>query len=192
MGKEEMKKNAKKLNALLLCAAELVIGVLLLIKPVAFTAGVIICCGAAMMMKGLFSVISYFKAPAPEAAKNQSLSHGLMYLLAGAFCAFGYRWLMAAVPFLGVVYAVLLVWLGIQKIQTTVDQLRLGNTRWYLMGISAALSLLFAAVIFLNPFAAAEGLWIFAGIALIVEAVADIVSFVTNHTKDGCSASHGG
>lgn len=187
-----MKKNTKKWNALLLWAVELVVGVLLLIKPVAFTAGVIICCGAAIMLKGLFSIIAYFKESAQEAAKNQRLSSGLMYLLAGTLCAFGYRWLMAAVPFLGIVYAVLLLWLGIQKVQTAVDQLRLGNPRWYLMGISAALSLVCAAIIFFNPFAGAEGLWIFAGVSLIAEAVADIVSFVMNHTKDGCTASQGG
>lgn len=188
-----MKKNAKKLNALLLCAAELVIGVLLLIEPVRFTAGVIVFCGAVMMLKGLMRGIAYFKAPASEAARSQNLSNGLLFFLTGAFCAFGYRWLMDAVPFLGIVYAVLLVWLGIQKIQTAVDQLRLKHDRWYIMGISAVLSLVFAAVIFLNPFSETSVLWIFAGVALIAEAVSDVVSFVLDHLKkEEKAASNGG
>ncbi len=184
--KEEytMKKNAKKLNALLLCVSELVIGILLLIKPVEFTAGIMIAMGIVLMARGALSILGYFRTPAQEAAQKQNLASGLGLAVTGAFCAFGYQWLMAAVPFLGIIYAVVLLWLGIQKVQTAVDQLRLGFRLWYIAGASALVSLAAAVIIFCNPFAAAAGLWIFAGVSLIVEAVADMAAFVLNLRKN--------
>ncbi|MBR4066999.1 MAG: hypothetical protein IKK08_00060 [Clostridia bacterium] len=38
-------------------------------------------------------------------------------------------------------------------------------------------------VIFFNPFATTVYLWIFTGISLIVEAVADIIAFAVNRKK---------
>ncbi|MDD5899073.1 MAG: DUF308 domain-containing protein [Clostridia bacterium] len=179
-----MKTNAKKLSSFLLCAVELVVGVLLLIKPVAFTSALVICCGVGIMARGLFDIVFYFRLPALEAAQNQRLSRGLGEVLLGAFCTFGYRWLMAVVPFLGVVEGILLLLLGIHKVQVAVDQCRFGMSRWYLMGISALLSLICGVIILFNPFAAAAGVWIFAGVALIVEAIADLISLLMNHVRD--------
>ena len=178
-----MKKPDKKVNSLVLCIAELLIGILLLIKPVGFTSGIVICVGIGMMIKGIIDVIGYFRAPAHEASMQRGLSRGLVCLLIGGFCAFRYQWLLSAVPFLGVVYAVMLLLLGIEKIQTTVDERRRGNEKWFYPAISAAISVVCAIIIFLNPFTTTVYLWMFTGISLIVEAVMDIVSFAMNQKK---------
>lgn len=178
-----MKKPDKKVQSIILCAAELMVGMLLLIKPVGFTTGIIICCGIALMVKGLFDVVSYFRTPAQAAAQQRKLSRGLVALLVGGFCALQYQWLMATVPFLGVLYAVALLMLGIEKVQTAFDQRRLGHSMWYVVAISAAVAMLCAVIIFLNPFPTTMALWLFTGISLIVEAVADIVYFLMNLRK---------
>ncbi|MBQ8508023.1 MAG: DUF308 domain-containing protein [Clostridia bacterium] len=176
-------KSDKKINSIVLCIAELLVGILLLIKPVGFTSGIIICAGVAMMVKGIIDVVAYFRTPAQAAAQQKRLSTGLIALLIGAFCAFRYQWLMSAVPFLGIIYAVILLLLGVEKIQTAVDQRRLGNAKWYIVAIAALISIVCALIIFLNPFSVATYLWVFTGISLIVEALADIVSFVMNMKK---------
>ena len=84
---------------------------------------------------------------------------------------------------LGIIYAVALMMLGIEKIQTAVDQHRLGNDRWYIVVISAVIAINCALVIFFNPFATTVYLWVFTGISLIVEAVADIIAFAVNRKK---------
>lgn len=174
----------KKINSLILCVAELIVGILLLIKPVGFTSGIIICAGIGLMVKGLVEIIRYFRTSAQAAAEQRSLSRGLIMLLVGGFCVFRYQWLMAAVPFLGVIYAVVLMMLGVEKIQTAVDQHRLGNDRWYIVAISAAIAVICSLIIFFNPFATTVYLWVFTGISLIVEAVADIISFAMNQKKN--------
>lgn len=173
----------KKINALFLCIAELIVGILLLIKPVGFTSGIIICVGIGLMVKGLVEIIRYFRTSAQTAAEQRSLSRGLIMLLVGGFCAFRHQWLMAALPFLGIIYAVALMMLGVEKIQTAVDQHRLGNDRWYIVAISAVIAIICALVIFFNPFATTVYLWVFTGISLIVEAVADIIAFAVNRKK---------
>lgn len=178
-----MKKLDRKIQSMILCIAELLIGVLLLIRPVGFTSGILVCTGVGIMVKGVTDIIAYFRTPAQEATLQKGLSRGLVCLLVGAFCAFRYSWLMSAVPFLGVVYAVLLLLLGVDKLQSAVDERRTGNEKWFCPAIAAAIATVCSIIIFLNPFTQTNYLWIFTGIALIVEAVIDIVSFALNQKK---------
>ena len=112
---DKIKKN-KKINALVLCLGELIIGILLLVKPVGFTSGIIIAIGVALMMRGVMDVVSYFKASPDEAAKQRGLASGVICLLLGFVCSFMTSWLLAAFPFMGMVYGIMLVLLGIEKV----------------------------------------------------------------------------
>ena len=176
---DKIRKN-KRINALVLCLGELIIGILLLVKPVGFTSGIIIAIGVALMMRGVMDVVAYFKASPTEAAKRRGLAQGVICLLLGFVCSFMTSWLLAAFPFMGMVYGIMLVLLGIEKVQTAIDQKRLGVGKWYMPAISAAISVVCGAVIMLNPFTTTVYMWMFTGISLIVEAIADIVSFAMN------------
>lgn len=61
---EKIKRN----KTLILCIGEMIIGVLLFVEPEAFTAGIIIAIGVALMLFGVLEIISYFKMEAVEAA----------------------------------------------------------------------------------------------------------------------------
>lgn len=76
---------------------------------------------------------------------------------------------------------------GIGKLQTAVDLLRLKNEKWWWRAISAAISVICAFVIILNPFTTTVVLWQFTGISLLVEAVFDIVTLFVNR-KNNVSA----
>ena len=54
-----MDKKNKRINALVLCLGELLIGILLLVKPVGFTSGIIIAIGVALMLRGVMDIVSY-------------------------------------------------------------------------------------------------------------------------------------
>jgi len=79
-------------NAIIMCIIEAAAGILLLVNPVGFTAGIIIAAGIAFMAGGLLNVIRYFRSSSEEAAVGQLLMRGLVALLAGAFCAFNPGW----------------------------------------------------------------------------------------------------
>lgn len=172
-------KKKKRINALVLCLGELIIGILLLVKPVGFTSGIIIAIGVALMMRGVMDVVSYFKASPTEAAKQRGLAQGVICLLLGFVCSFMTKWLLAAFPFVGMIYGIMLVLLGIEKVQTAVDQKRLGAGKWYM----PAISVFCGVIIMLNPFTTMVYMWMFTGISLIVEAIADIISFAMNQNN---------
>lgn len=173
-----MKTNKFCLNGILTSVFEIIIGILLLINPVNFTAGIITVIGIVLCVLGIKSIVTYFRTEAAEAARSNQLLIGLFLLLAGGFSAIKAHWIIASFPVLTVIYGVVILLTGLGKLQTTVDMLRLKRSRWYFAAISAALSLICAVVILMNPFNSTAVLWMFTGITLIVEAVLDIITVI--------------
>ena len=117
------------------------------------------------------------------AALEQQLIRGLLMLLLGLFCIFNARWFIATFPVLTMLYGVGLLVVGVAKVQWTVDILRVKVGRWYLPGISALVSLVCAAIILFNPFASTVALWVFIGVALIVEAAVDLLAILWDRLR---------
>ncbi len=111
-------------NAIIMCIIEVVAGILLLVNPVGFTAGIIIATGIALMASGLLNVIRYFRSSPVEAAAGQLLMRGLIALLAGAFCAFNPEWFIVTFPMIAILYGVAVLIGGLSKVQITMDMLR--------------------------------------------------------------------
>ncbi len=172
-------------NAILMCIIEVVIGILLLINPIGFTAGIIIAAGIALMVSGLLNVIRYFRSSPAEAAAGQLLMWGLTALLAGAFCAFNPEWFIITFPMIAILYGIAVLIGGLSKVQITVDMLRAKNSKWWWGAISAAVSILCALVMIRNPFSSTVALWWFAGISLIVEAVFDMITLMMRGKQNG-------
>ncbi len=173
-----MSKVDKGMGNILTCIAEIIIGILLLINPVGFTAGIIMTLGIILAVMGISNIVGYFRAAAEEAAQGSGLVKGLL-LVGGAFvCLFKTQWLIAAFPLITVFYGILILITGISKLQLGVDLLRLKQKYWYVALIGAVLSVIFAAVILMNPFTSTGVLWTFIAISLIVEAIMDILTFI--------------
>lgn len=176
-----LKKNG---NSIILCAFEILVGVLLLIDPVGFTTGIITVAGVGLLAAGVITVVKYFRTDAAQAAAGQLLARGLAELLAGAFCAFRSQWFVVTFPVLTMIYGVVILITGLGKIQITADLLRGKNGRWFMGAISAAVSIACAVIILRSPFATTAALWVFTGITLIVEAVLDAVTIAIARIKE--------
>lgn len=170
-------------SAILTCLFEIIIGILLLLNPIAFTTGIIIACGIVLLLLGVRGVVRYFRMDPVTAVQTQELAKALLLLALGAFCVFRYQWFILTFPVLAVIYGVLLLVTGLVKIQWAVDLLRMKKGRWFLAAVSAVISIVCAVVILRNPFTSSAVLWIFTGISLIVEAVLDLVTLFLNNGK---------
>ena len=168
-----IKMNAKEI---IFCIAELIIGILLLINPVSFTAGIIVLLGISMLATGILFGYKYFRMDPEEAKKGNVLTFAILFVMTGAFCILRSDWFIATFPILTVIYGIMMLVAGFSKIQTMVDMLRLHNNKWFWAGINAVVSIVCAVVILWSPFTSTALLWIFAGVSLIVEAVLDIVT----------------
>lgn len=180
-----MKTLKQNENAVIMCIIEIVVGILLLINPVGFTAGIIMAAGIALMISGLLNVIRYFRSRPEEAAAGQLLMQGLVALLAGAFCTFNPEWFIVTFPVIAILYGVAVLIGGLSKVQITMDMLRAKKSKWWWGAISAVISIACALVMIGNPFSSTVVLWWFTGISLIVEAVFDIITLIMSRRNDG-------
>ena len=178
-----MKHINRNTGNLILCIAEAVIGILLLINPIGFTSGIIIALGVVLTLLGAKELVCYFKADPDSAAARNGLAKGLLMAISGIFCMFKAEWFIVTFPILTVFYGILTLVGGISKIQWAVDMYRQKQKYWYIEILGAVLTLLFAILILSNPFASTAILWTFIGISLIVEAVIDILAFVMGRRK---------
>ncbi|MDO4321459.1 MAG: DUF308 domain-containing protein [Lachnospiraceae bacterium] len=173
-------KANEKVNGIVLCLFELVVGVLLLINPVGFTAGIIKVAGVVLMILGLIEIVKYFRMNAEEASLGQALVKGLVSVLAGAFCTFRTEWFILTFPVLTTIYGVILLLVGLGKIQLTVDMVRRKNKNWVWAAVNAVVSIVCAIIILSSPFTSTTVLWIFTGASLIVEGAFDIITFLVD------------
>ncbi len=171
-----MKTTKQKIAGVIYCILQSLVGVLLLINPVGFTAGIIIAIGIFLIVIGISSIIKYFKATIDEAAKGQNLTKGLISVLFGLFGIFGKEWLMLAFPVITILYGVIMLIIGVSKIQLVADTIRRKEKRWFLGIISAVITLTCAVVVIMNPFSSTAAIWMFTGISIIVDAIFDLVA----------------
>ena len=180
-----MKSLKANLHGILMSAFEVLVGILLIIDPEGFTSGIIVAVGIALLLGGIWQVVCYFKEEPEEAAKGQALLIGMIMLLGGGFLALKSTWLIQVIPLLTIVYGIGVLVAGLWKVQWTVDKLRMKKKYWYLMAISAGVSLICSTLILWNPFASTSVLWKFTAIALILEAVFDLVAIIAGGKSVG-------
>lgn len=168
----------ERLSIISLSIVEILVGILLLANPVGLTKWIIMVLGIILVLIGLNNVIQYFRTPAPEAAIKKSLAIGILAILFGLWCIFKKEWFIALFPILTTLYGIGILVSGVTKVQWTADMVRLKTDHWGWMALSAAVTIICAAIILAHPFSTTAALWIFIGITMIVEAVIDIVAAI--------------
>lgn len=171
-----MKKLLNRKENLAVCLMELLVGIILLCRPVGFTSTIIMIVGILVCIKGLRDIIGYFRQKPVALSGDKPLARGLIELFVGLFCTFNAEWFIATFPVITLLYGVGLLVLGVSKIQWMADLLRAGEKKWYWAAIAAAMTIIPAVLIILNPFTSTAFLWTFVAISLIVDAVMDTVS----------------
>lgn len=168
----------RELMQLLICIGEIVLGALLLINPIGFTSAVLVALGVLLLLLGAMRLLGYFRAEPAVAAAGGGLVAGLAFVLVGLFCIFRWQWFVVTFPILTVVYGILTLGNGLNKLQYAVDLLRLGQRYWYVAMIGSALTLVFGVVIVTNPFASTAFLWTFIAVSLLAEAALDLAALL--------------
>lgn len=182
-----MKALKENLNIIFIGLAELVIGVLLLIDPNSFTAGIIITLGLALNVLGVIAIIEYFRSKPEVAALSQQLFKGLMFITVGLFCVLKYNWFITHNDILSLMYGAALFLIGLSKIQWTSDIIRLKKGNVMFPALGAALSIILGIIIIANPFG--ENLSLFTAIALIAEAIYDFFTLIYGGVKNKSAAT---
>ena len=161
----------------------IVVGILLLANPVTFGMVIVKIAGILLALLGLVDIVRYLRTKPEEAAKGHRFYSGAVSITAGCFCFFATEWFIQVFPVLAVLYGLLQVMLGFRKLQDTMDALRLKESDWYFQAISSAVFLLCGFVTVLNPGMTAVSIWVFTGVAMIVEGALGVMSLVMKKHK---------
>ena len=164
----------QKVPNLILSAIELIVGILLMVNPVGFTTGIIKAVGCIMIIAGIIQLVQYFRCPPAESYLKKSLAVGILLLLIGVWCLVRTDWFVDLFPLLTTLYGVVILASGVFKLEDMVDMIRL-HRKWTWNAITAAVTLVIAVLILVNPFATTNAIWLFIGITLIVQAILDLL-----------------
>ncbi|MCD8338039.1 MAG: DUF308 domain-containing protein [Lachnospiraceae bacterium] len=171
-----MKKRNEKGTGIIQIIGEILIGILLFIRPIGFTTGIITIFGVLLVVAGIAQIISYFRSDPLDGAANGSLSKGLLEMVGGLFCVLDQEWFIVTFPALTILYGIGMLVSGFTKIESATNMARLKAGQWTWGLLSAALTLICAIIILSNPFTSTIVLWRFVAASFIVEAVVDVIA----------------
>ena len=132
-----------------------------------------------MIVMSAWLIISYIRSTPLQRIAEAQLATGLILLVAGILLAFSPNFLNDSLPS---IWGLALLFGGFLKIQYAFDEMSVGITRWWIMLILAAFSLVIGVLSLLNPAFLGESRNLVIGILLVAEAVLDItVWFLLRH-----------
>lgn len=175
--------NVKKLFSYLTLVVfiffEVYAGVRLLTAPVDFTNSVVFLFGIVMLIIGVVNVIRALQVKSrSQLPYRLGLFGGIIDIIIGVLCVFLTKNVIALFPVLVMIYGIIMVVAGINKIRNYLILKDFGVHRSWLIVLSAVVSIILGVIVFLNPFTATEVAWTYTGIFLIVEGVIDLFTFI--------------
>ncbi len=157
---------------------EVYAGIRLLTSPVEFTNNVVVIFGIVMLVIGLVSVIRALQAKSNGFPFRLGVFGGVIDLIIGVICVFFSQKVIDFFPVLVMIYGIIMVVAGINKIRNYLFLKDLGINRSWLLVLSGILTIILGVVVFLNPFPAMETAWAVTGVLLIVEGVVDLLTLI--------------
>ena len=174
---EEAKKTAP---SVVLVVVEIILGVLLLINPEFFTKLAVIVIGVILIFFGIVFLVRYFKERnEPDSNSGGTLAIAIIALALGIICTFFSWWIIGLFGVMAVFIGIILIITGILKITTYSDNKKQGLPVSAMTIVGAVISIILGIIIIINPFSAVNVLWIFAGIALIVAGILDLIAIIS-------------
>ena len=180
-----MKTLLKNIPVLLFAALEIVIGVMLFRDPEGVTETVLLIIGIALGLIGVYNLIRALVAKNNgEDGALPALIIGLLLVAAGLLFSLGRKLIMGAITTIAVIYGIFLIISGLYKFRAWLEIKKIaGPGRAFLLILGAVISVGLGVLIILNPFGAVDLAFKFAAVALIAEAVLDIIGVVVSSTK---------
>lgn len=157
-----------------------VCGLLLLLFPNLALSIANFALAAVLCVVGVCCIIGYLRGSVLDGVMGMELALGLVTLCFGLLLLINPTFLSSLLPFL---WGVALLVGGFGKVQMGADLKRIGESRWWAVLIAALVSFLLGIFSITKPaFIAAISVQ-FIGVALIVESVLDLVSFLIINKK---------
>lgn|GEM_PF-1673555 len=174
-----MKTWKHNLPIFLLAVFELIIGVLLFLKPEEFTGTVIVVFGVVLLVFGTVYLIQFFVERRQSGLTNWGSAVLAVFSLAlGFICICASGLLLRLFSVIAVIYGIFLILAGILKGRTYFALRSAGFYASMLLIFFAILSIGIGGLLVLHPFESTMVMWRVAGFAWILEGAGDIISLL--------------
>lgn len=158
---------------ILLGAAAILLGLVLLIWPNMAVSVILNAIGIFCIVLGIIDAVRYFLLDARAAIVSNDLAIGLSWIACGVLVIALKGLLISILPFF---FGLVVLIGGLVKVQGALCFKRMHAARWYVELICSAVSIVLGAFILFNPFSTGLLLMRFIGGALVVESVSDLCS----------------
>ena len=157
-----------KRDTLLTGAVCIVLGLVLLLWPGIALHLVGKLLGAIAVLFGAANILAYFRSDFMRPVFRFGLFYGAAFVLVGLFLFVRSGAVASIVP---LVFGIVLLVSGISQLQSALDLRRMGDERWWLTFLPAAITLVLGLFLVFNPFGSAALLVRVIGACLIYEGV---------------------
>ena len=169
---------------LLLVILEIALGIMLFVNPDSVTLAAILLFGILLAILGVFSIVRYIALRRQGYSVPFTLVLGILNVVLGALLLIFPNVIMTFVKgFIGalfILYGIGMIVSGIYKIYLFYSMKHVDVPVTLFTAVAGIVSVLLGVLILVNLNTAQEIMWRIAGIALLVEAALDAVSFVMN------------
>ena len=174
---ESMRASLKSVRStmVIMMIAAVAIGLIYIFSPVPAMEVVCYIIASAMCVYGVYSFVEYFVKSKTDAFGSFGLVRGVALVAFGIFIFLNPQFVS---QMLASIVGIALILDGVVKAQYSVDLLRLKSERWWHLLIPAGVALILGIIVVFNPTQTAAAFMVFVGIALIVDALADLFSLI--------------
>ena len=151
----------------------LLIGILLLIKPVTIISIIVDIIGISVIILGIFGIIRYFKTK--NESFNFDLVYGIICIIAGALIISNVK---VVASFLPIILGIWMIGNSVIKIQYAMNLKEYSESNWLIVMIISIISLAAGILFVFNPFKGATLITQGLGVALSIYAIMDIVNAI--------------
>ncbi len=157
-------------KSIIYIAFALIAGLCLLLFPQMTTNVVFWGMAAVLIVMGAINLIGYFRSNVITAVTGDSMASGLLMIVLGLVIGFAQETIASLLP---VIFGMVLFIGGIFKTQGAFDMKRMGDLRWFITLIGAAVSAICGLIILINPFGTLMTLMRVMGAFLVAESIQD-------------------
>ena len=164
-----------KREIIFMAIALIIMGAVFVIFPAASAVTICYIIVAALCVWGITRLAGYFRTSRFNIFGSYGLVQGAVLIAGGIFIFIKPEFLAG---FIVTIIGIIMLADGVLKIQYAVDLLRIKGQGWWIILLTAIIMAAAGIVVLFNPFASAVALMTFAGIFLIADGIADIVSLL--------------
>lgn len=173
-----MKTLKANFRTILLIVFEAAVGILLFVKPEAFTTTIIVTFGIVMLILGVINLVRFLRDRKDGISNAPAIITAVISLILGVFGTFFSGFIIGLIAAVAVIYGIILIVSGVYKLQSYFEVKKAGFPVSKVCVVSGVIAVILGIVVVVYPKDAVFSVWMLTGIMMFTEAVIDVIALL--------------